>query len=764
MSLTWSLQALLVRHETYVADAEQQLHDLRCQIDGLDADRSDLQLQNVTLLDENKSLRDKLHSANGTVSESEAHITSLTATLESAQLELHKLDTLVARTETLEKDLIKHERERERTRTTLVLRTQTLEKEVEQHERERSQMQAALALRTEQEHIANKRWQTAEGNLAALERRLEVIEADAINNRQQQHKRDSVAGLVDRQDSSSFLKDILQDNATLQNNLLEVQELLRSSNTEVDKLRQRLFSHQLLDDLKPTASARNSTADLRTNPEVHVHHHYHGPTAVADRRHSVQPFRTRSKRKRQAISFGQFPIRSQLHTPQESVASFDLPTPISANTSLVHFPKLSSDVSYERPRRDSHHLPSIPSSPISSSMVSVFDRVAATDSSRPTTPGIGPADSPPPAKRTSRQPQRISASFFKSLEGLQDRQSELSSSPPMKHLNEISIPRIRASHADEELRSEVSEDDSHVVIEHSLVDFEKAVAPRPIEQTQRSDRGKGLALHIPIRPLRGATSLETLPFQPISKSAVPTDARQPSRATSTQPVLNATMVHAYRPTAVKAYSHDVLAGVVEQRSTSGSSAPSGPGIGKKVGGWMFSRWGVSPSATSDTSSTNTSLESAKSRGPRSEQPPSSNANKKTSAEARKDTKRAASAPMTATAKTLSADSTLPNCAEGDNSFTPAATNPTTSPGAEPSDSRNDTKTSKALKRNAMIMKPTRSTSNDSSTTLTTTTTTTMMMRAPGVNQKGVIPALAMPSRAPILNALDETALLESLNE
>jgi chromosome segregation ATPase len=151
MSLTWSLQALLVRHEAYVAEAEEQKALMDLEITRMIEEKKELEANNSTLIDENRNLLDQLEGLNNAAVESDAHTQSLTATLQQTQAELHRLNTLAARTE-------------------------RLEREIEEYEQEQAILHASISCKTESEKSATLRWQEAERKLATMENQLERIE------------------------------------------------------------------------------------------------------------------------------------------------------------------------------------------------------------------------------------------------------------------------------------------------------------------------------------------------------------------------------------------------------------------------------------------------------------------------------------------------------------------------------------------------------------------------------------------------------------
>src|SRR4051812_48853876 len=111
--LTFSLQALLVRHEAYMVDAERDRLEMSAKIEKLETDKRELEAENAKTIEENRGLLDQLEGLNGTVAESEAHIKALEATLQSTHQELRRLEGLAARTHDLEVQLAQLEQEQE---------------------------------------------------------------------------------------------------------------------------------------------------------------------------------------------------------------------------------------------------------------------------------------------------------------------------------------------------------------------------------------------------------------------------------------------------------------------------------------------------------------------------------------------------------------------------------------------------------------------------------------------------------------------------
>ena len=109
--MEFSLQALLVRHEAYMADAEKERVDMMGRIEELEGQKTGLQKTNETLVEENRSLLDQLESINNAVAESDTRVLSLQSTLQSAHQEMQRLSHLAAKTERLEQQLADFERD-----------------------------------------------------------------------------------------------------------------------------------------------------------------------------------------------------------------------------------------------------------------------------------------------------------------------------------------------------------------------------------------------------------------------------------------------------------------------------------------------------------------------------------------------------------------------------------------------------------------------------------------------------------------------------
>lgn len=383
MPLTFALQALLVRHEAYVADSERERRQMMATIERLETEKLELEAKNAQTIRENRDLLDQLEQLNESVCGSDAQIQALQDTLRSTEEELQRLASLAARTQLLEAQLF-------------------------DLEREQSRLQHNLDSKTIEERTAIQRWQKAERTLGDLQDQIDRIEREAREERERHvevvarmERRMAVEGELSSaaarlkakagQDKggstvvSHFVKDILLDNANLQHGILELREMLVNSNEEVERLRDQLRLHQPVS-TSPTQELPRSTLDkeidLETEivepvggQELHIHHHYHG-SKPSKNLPKVQAQRRHSKKKRFSLTSGHF-------DPAPSFSRNSTATILSQTAVTVPNSHRWSQATTLGPG-------SLPSSPISDShRGSMYDRVfsdAAYDSSRPTSP------------------------------------------------------------------------------------------------------------------------------------------------------------------------------------------------------------------------------------------------------------------------------------------------------------------------------------------------------------------------------------------
>jgi hypothetical protein len=379
LPLTFALQALLIRHEAYVADSERERRQMVATIENLEKEKLELEAKNARTIKANRELLDQLENLNDAVASSDAQIQALMDTLRSTEEELDRLSTLAARTQLLEQQLL-------------------------ELEREQTQLQSSIDAKMVDERTAIQRWKNAERTIGDLQDQIDRIEREAREERQRHvevvarmERRMAVEGELhtaagrlkakaghDKGGTnvvSHFVKDILLDNANLQHGILELREMLVNSNEEVERLRDQLKDHQ------PVSSSpddQTSTPNLQKelelesehlNQELHIHHHYHGPK-TSKNLPKVQPSR-RPKKKRFSL------------TPTH----FDPPPPQldrSSTATILNQTAVTVPNTHRWSQATTLTTGSLPGSPVSEShRGSLYDRVfsdVAYDSSRPTSP------------------------------------------------------------------------------------------------------------------------------------------------------------------------------------------------------------------------------------------------------------------------------------------------------------------------------------------------------------------------------------------
>lgn len=613
--LMFSLQALLMRHEAYIADSERERKSMTAHIETLEAEKLALEQKNATVIEENRNLLDQLEAVNTAVAESDAHVVSLQATLHSTQQELYKLSQLTARTEWLERQLA-------------------------DFEHEQASWQSSIDAKDESEKSAVRRWQKAERTLANLQDEIERIEREAKDEKdrhrevvERMERRHAVekelgsaagrlkgaAAAKNGGDTSSptvvshFVKDILQDNANLQMGIVELREMLNNSNEEVETLRDQLQMHQPTDEDQNRPKSPMKRKDLReemtraNSQELHVHHHYHAPPVPTP----PKPQLVRRPRKKRigAFTSGHFTPPSGASTPR---SSFSYGSPTSAATILR---QTAASVPQQIPARDRWSTQSnltyksLLSSSGPSSLQSttnrtssIFDRVfsdAGLDSSRPTTPDTeepgSPVFAPGHSKRGSQSSFRVHSAPIVSRGTL----NAGSTRPMLDAIVSVEeLPKLGEPTPIVEAISETTEHGWEDQISPD-VDINSDFTSPMSEELQSPLHDQSIYQ----RPLRRAASHESL--LSVSGMDIHTLKSRPSqllapyggRGLTSQAVISDTTAHAARPTALSqptATGKTLLSGVAADQRQMG--APFTP-IGKKVGGWIFGKWGATPAPT-----------------------------------------------------------------------------------------------------------------------------------------------------------------------
>jgi hypothetical protein len=659
MSLTFALQALLHRHETYVAEAEQDRSRLLATMEKLERDKREMQATNARMVEENRNLLEQLEGLNKAVGSSDAEIKTLTEKLEHTHSQFRELAMSAARASELEAQL-------------------------SAMEAEQLQLQQQLILTQEEEKSAVQRWRKAECTLRDLQDQLDQLEQDAHQEREQhaemiqrmerrravERELDGAAGrlkgaaaaaAMDRNQNgngvvSKFVRDILQDNANLQMGIVELRDMLESSNQEVENLREQILQHQPLasDSNTQRRTARldeelGSKSPRRISQEFHVHHHYHSPTSSIGSKKDKMHTSRRTKKKRPIVNTALMQGTPGMHTPRgsfhRSQHSSSSTSTIMSQTSVT-IPSSSHRYSLQSPGASS--LASSPQSLYQpSSIFDVMDR--GFDSSRPTSPESVGLASP---HMTARRQKRLSDISLRSISG------------------PAGFGQTTFSPFDEDAEQAVPHDDDDDVDVREqgidLVEDMRLHPPIPEEQEEASSAPNpesGLEAATEVSPshdhdhdtdedtfsslqfhtLRKSTSHESLlsvsgmdihtlrerPSQLLVGMSSGYFARRPQRIvspstelSSTPPVISATNITADRGSlygASRKSSHSLLATVAassvsggsglgpteeslsDRRSISSSGSNSVPVPGKaatlsrRVGGWVLGRWGMAPS-------------------------------------------------------------------------------------------------------------------------------------------------------------------------
>ncbi|KAK7746257.1 hypothetical protein SLS53_002216 [Cytospora paraplurivora] len=440
-ALTFALQALLARHEAYLASAEQERFEMQSRIEQLETDKRSLEEENARTIQENRALLDQLEALNNTVSDSETHIRSLEATLQSSEQTIRKLEAAEAR-------------------------AAEMEEKITDLEAEQATLQNTVVATEAEARSAMHRWRKAERGISDLQEKLEKMEREA---REERDRHAEVLGRMEKQRAmekdlntaagrlkgaaaaktigdgkdggtvvSHFVRDLLQDNANLQLGMAELREMLMNSNDEIQQLREQLLFHQpaekddeegstsstLMTELKPEdaepTEPKSPASPSRPQPktslsqELHIHHHYHvtRPTEAKKPKKKRQnltanafvPPRPFSPSSPPSPGQGPVPWRLQRVPTAPSFMSHSVKNSISTTAPSTRWSVFSEQPSEFAPS-------SAPSSPTSNLRPSALDR--GFDPSYPVSPctSLDPA-SPAWTRQHKRQPSDASRRKF----------------------------------------------------------------------------------------------------------------------------------------------------------------------------------------------------------------------------------------------------------------------------------------------------------------------------------------------------------------
>ena len=630
MSLTFALQALLNRHEAYMAEAEEERRKMEASIGKLESEKKALEAENERTIEENRYLLDQLENINNGVIDSDAQILSINNTLDSTRREMERLTGLAAQAQHLEAQMAIFEKDQE-------------------------DLQRQLIHKREEERTAVQRWKGAERTIGTLQEQVDRIEREASEERARhaevvarlerrrvvERELESAAGRLKGAAAATtleknsggtvvlhFVKDILQDNANLQLGIVELREMLMGSNEEVENLREQMMLHQPVqsrpDGLQRGESLNNELAKTPINdasPDLHVHHHYHAAPKVEAKKkaHIVK----RPRKPRHSISSGFRTPSSGASTPRTLPSSPYLraSTPSAAATILAqtsvtipppegsHMRQWSMQSSQPSSSMAASSLPSSPHSAFRS--LSVFDTIDdGQDSSRPTTPGSTFYGSPTIGPRQWKRNSDISVQSLNAPAAATTHRSISSmlhdAETKVNHTSEDigAFPLLEQDTILEEPEEPSSTRPSPNVsaLQDYVEDhFTSAQLLRPRLHRANSHESI-LSTHDPSIPkLRSQRSqlLTTQGFTPC------TPLRTTSTSASIGPVTSSTSAviqpSAKQPRGYNSSDYNrLLLSNNNTLDTIASSESEKSTISKRVGGWMFGKWGKMPTPATNT--------------------------------------------------------------------------------------------------------------------------------------------------------------------
>ena len=647
MSLTFALQALLIRHEVYVAEAEEDRRQMVASMDELEKDKKELEIANVTMIEENRDLLDQLEDLNTTVSKSDAYIHSLATTLKSTRHEIERLTTVAARSNDLEAQLLAMETEQ-------------------------SDLQDELESTKLDQRSAVHRWKNAERTISDLQEQVDRMEQEANEERERheqvvarferrkvvEYELEDAAGrsedaagtktTLEKGKSSSvvshFVKDILQDNANLQMGIAELREMLMGSNDEIENLREQMLLHQpalpFHEDGVPKTILKSElarSAAAEAVPELHVHHHYH-PAQKVNSAVREKPSTVRRPRNRRIVPATRPATQpSSLHTRTSSANSMKTTSRSSAAAILsrtsvtippyqsLHPPRWSLQSS----QNSSSIAPSsVPSSPQSAFRnLSMFDCIDAVDSSRPTSPDSTDIGSPILLSRKKRRSSDVSSASLsipiaprvKSIaistdvhqvpdEDISDNRMDNARPSISTNLDHSAIPEEPEEdllpeklNLDFSSRNRVAEAfSSPLNIDprlHRSASHESMLSVRHISNTSHLRQKPSPLLANGTLASRTPFSISTPIVDPTAATAQPT---YPPSLRLTSSKYNRSLLSARIPASTitaRVNNNKNPASAASSSVDSASAADKFPTFSKRMGGWMAGRWGIAPMAS-----------------------------------------------------------------------------------------------------------------------------------------------------------------------
>src|SRR5690554_4853540 len=159
--LTFALQALLVRHEAFMADASRDRAELTARIAYLESEKLRLEALNERVASENRALAEQLDVVNTGVASSDDRVHVLETSLKASQQSVRRLEIAASRAADMEKHI------------------SGLELELES-------AQDSMFATEEEVRSTARRWRAAERVVAELQDQLEQMECAASEERERQ--------------------------------------------------------------------------------------------------------------------------------------------------------------------------------------------------------------------------------------------------------------------------------------------------------------------------------------------------------------------------------------------------------------------------------------------------------------------------------------------------------------------------------------------------------------------------------------------------
>ncbi|KAI6783991.1 uncharacterized protein J7T54_004537 [Emericellopsis cladophorae] len=409
-TLTFALQALLARHEAYMADAERDRVSSLTRIEKLEHDKHELETQNANKIEENRQLLDQLEQMNNTVSESDTKIRSLEASLLSSQQAVRRLEAAAARAEDAERHLAALEEEQNQLHQELRL---TKEDARSHAQRCKEAQRGILDMQYQLENMEKEARKERERHVEVMDRMERQREVEKqLDTAAGRLKGAAATKTMGNEKSGSnvvnhFVRDLLQDNANLQLGIAELREMLLNSNDEIQSLREQLMHHQPVDQ-EPVSVAPSLKEELephqragsRLSQELHIHHHYHVQKQEAKKPRKKRPGLTPGVLQPPSISPAAAILSSSAAAASLSQPDRHLPTHAGAWTPLSNPP--------------SEFASSVPSSPRSNRVSSLFD-TNAFDTGLPMSPITSLDPTSPTWRAHHKRPSAASYQSFQTI-------------------------------------------------------------------------------------------------------------------------------------------------------------------------------------------------------------------------------------------------------------------------------------------------------------------------------------------------------------